>query len=145
MKKSFDVSTLKLSRPVFLVEGSVMVDYSENTITAKALFPSSDPSLADRKDGHVNLQHFDALGSNLFHALVAATRGGTTKTVRVVSIEGAEFFNEVKQDVQIDAILTYVPAATGYSFKGKPLYAGFFSASVEGKELFRYNYRVVMW
>lgn len=142
--KDFGFRQLNLPRPVYLVDDSVQVDVEENVITAKALFPSSDPTLADRKDGHVNVQHFEALGSNLFHTLVAAKSGGKMKNVRIISLE-AHFHKEVKQDTEIEVSLSYIGAETGYVHDGRPVYAGAFFGGPREDLSFEYQYRIVMW
>lgn len=145
MMKLFEFRNLGLSRPVYLAGDTVEVNPEDNVIRAKALFPSSDPSLADRKDGHVNLQHFDAVGANLFHTLLAAK--GEPKNVRVVKINNADFLKEVRQDTEIDVTLGCIAAPTGYYRGGKPVHkgTGALSGSLNGEELFRYSYDVVMW
>lgn len=143
MMKLFEFRNLNLSRPVYLAGEHVEVNLEDNVIKGKALFPSSDPSLADRKDGHVNLQHLDAVGANLFHALLAAK--GEAKTVRVIKINNADFLKEVRQDTEIDVTLGYIASLTGYFRGGKPVHKGTLSGSLNGEELFKYSYDVVMW
>lgn len=138
-----DFRQLNLPRPVYLVDGSVHVDIDENLVTAKALFPSSEPSLADRRDGHVNVQHFDALGSNLFHALMFTKYGGQMKRVRIVHLEGT-FSKEVRQDQEISVSLGYIDAYAYTASSGKEVYAGSFTGHLGGEQLFAYQFKVTI-
>lgn len=133
---------LNLPRPVYLVDDSVMFNKEENVIKGRALFPSSDPTLEDRRDGHVNVQHFAALGSNLFHTLLAA-RGEEPKKVRVLSEKGT-FIREVRQDIEIDVVLGFIIEPYRTLDDGTPVYKGNFSGELNGEKFFDYSYDVMI-
>ena len=143
MKKDFGFRDLNLPRPVYLKDDSVQVDVENNVVTAKALFPSSDPSLGDRKDGHVNLQHLHALGSNLFHVLIAAHNDGKIKKARVASDNGS-YAMEVRQDTEIDVSLSYRVIGWGNDKDTRMKYRGLFIGKTEKGEHFRIGFDVVV-